>query len=69
MLSNPANRNRAVGLTPEQFRYGFGNVVSEQESQALYEQYSVPGPGRPVFQAAPAWQRPAVCFTMRFRPA
>ena len=54
VLSNPANRNRAVGLTPEQFRYGFGNVVSEEESQALYEQYSVPGPGKPVFQAVAA---------------
>jgi non-heme chloroperoxidase len=54
VLSNPANRNRGVGLTPKQFRYGFGNAVSEQESQQLYDAYSVPGPGQPLFQAATA---------------
>ena len=41
VLSNPANRGRAVGLTAAQFRYGFGNAVSAEESQALYEKYSV----------------------------
>ena len=54
VLSNPANRKRGVGLTAEQFRYGFGNVVSEQESQQLYDAYSVPGPGQTLFQAATA---------------
>src|SRR3954451_7904366 len=29
VLRNPANRNRAVPLTFEQFRYGFANAVSE----------------------------------------
>jgi pimeloyl-ACP methyl ester carboxylesterase len=54
VLSNPANRKRGVGLTAQQFRYGFGNAVSEQESQQLYDAYSVPGPGQPLFQAATA---------------
>ena len=54
VLSNPANRKRGIGLTPEQFRYGFGNAVSEQESRELYDAYSVPGPGQPLFQAASA---------------
>jgi non-heme chloroperoxidase len=54
VLSNPANRKRGVGLTPEQFRYGFGNAVSEQESRELYDAHSVPGPGQPLFQAATA---------------
>jgi non-heme chloroperoxidase len=54
VLSNPANRKRGVALTPEQFRYGFGNAVSEQESRELYDAYSVPGPGQPLFQAASA---------------
>jgi non-heme chloroperoxidase len=31
-LRNPANRKRAVALTAKQFRYGFGNAVSESES-------------------------------------
>jgi non-heme chloroperoxidase len=54
VLSNPANRKRGVGLTAKQFRYGFANAVSEQESQQLYDAYSVPGPGQPLFQAATA---------------
>jgi pimeloyl-ACP methyl ester carboxylesterase len=54
VVSKPANRKRGVALTAEQFRYGFGNAVSEQESQQLYDAYSVPGPGQPLFQAATA---------------
>ena len=54
MLANPANRNRAVPLTFEQFRYGFANAVSEDEAKELYETYSVPAPGAPLFQAATA---------------
>jgi non-heme chloroperoxidase len=53
-LKNPANRKRGVPLTPEQFRYGFGNVVSEAESRQLYDAHSVPGPGQTLFQAATA---------------
>ena len=53
-LRNPANWNRAVPLTYEQFRYGFANAVGEQEAKELYETYSVPGPGEPLFQAAAA---------------
>jgi pimeloyl-ACP methyl ester carboxylesterase len=32
VLSRPGNRKRAVALTPKQFRYGFGNAISESES-------------------------------------
>ena len=54
VLANPANRNRAVPLTYEQFRYGFANAVSEEEAKQLYETYAVPAPGAPLFQAASA---------------
>jgi non-heme chloroperoxidase len=54
VLSNPANRNRAVPLTYEQFRYGFANAVDEDEAKELFETYSVPGSGVPLFQAATA---------------
>jgi non-heme chloroperoxidase len=37
VLRNPANRHRAVSLTAEQFRYSFGNAVTEEESLALFE--------------------------------
>src|SRR5215212_8501726 len=54
VLGNPANRNRAVPLTYEQFRFGFANAVSENEAKELYETYAVPAPGAPLFQAATA---------------
>jgi non-heme chloroperoxidase len=54
VLGNPANRNRAVPLTYEQFRYGFANAVSEDEAKQLYDAYAVPAPGAPLFQAATA---------------
>ena len=52
VLTNPANRHRAVALSFEQFRYGFGNAVSDDEAKQLYEQYHVAGSGVPIFQAA-----------------
>ena len=54
VLGNPANRNRAVPLTFEQFRYGFANAVSEDEARELYQSYAVPASGAPLFQAASA---------------
>jgi pimeloyl-ACP methyl ester carboxylesterase len=54
VLSNPANRNRAVPLTYEQFRYAFANAVSEEEAKELYNTYAVPAAGIPLFQAATA---------------
>jgi pimeloyl-ACP methyl ester carboxylesterase len=54
VLRNPANRNRAVPLTFEQFRYGFANAVSEEEAKELYENFAVPASGAPLFQAATA---------------
>lgn len=54
VLNNPANRNRAVPLTYEQFRYAFANAVSEDEAKQLYDTFAVPASGAPLFQAATA---------------
>jgi len=54
VIGNPANYNRAVPLTYEQFRYGFANAVSEPEAKELYDTFAVPGSGVPIFQAATA---------------
>src|SRR5882724_5658998 len=54
VLAHPANRNRAVPLTYEQFRFGFANAVSEEEAKELYETFAVPASGVPLFQAATA---------------
>ena len=54
VLSNPANRNKAIPLTYDQFRFAFANAVSEDEAKQLYETYAVPASGAPIFQAATA---------------
>jgi non-heme chloroperoxidase len=51
-LRNPANRKGAVSLTKQQFRYGFGNALTETESDELHERWTIPSPGKPLFEAA-----------------
>jgi pimeloyl-ACP methyl ester carboxylesterase len=45
VLSNPANRHRAIGFTPEQFNYAFTNTMSLEESQPYYDRYQIAAPG------------------------
>ncbi|GAB7068431.1 alpha/beta hydrolase [Mycobacterium hodleri] len=52
VLGNPLNRGRAKGLTEAQWRYGFGNALTVEESDALWERWSIPSPGKPLFEAA-----------------
>jgi pimeloyl-ACP methyl ester carboxylesterase len=54
VFKNPANRHRAVSLTAEQFRFSFGNVLPETESDQLWEAWNIPSPGKPLFEAAAA---------------
>jgi alpha-beta hydrolase superfamily lysophospholipase len=54
VLSNPANLHRAVSLSTKEFRFGFGNALSQEESDALFERWTIPSPARPLFQAAVA---------------
>ena len=54
VLGNPANRNRAVALTFEQFKYGWANALGEDEAKDLYQKFHVPASGAPLFQAATA---------------
>lgn len=58
VLGNPANRKRAVSLTPEQFQASFGNALPAEESGELHERWTIPAPGRPLFQAALANMTP-----------
>src|SRR3954447_982377 len=54
VFKNPANKHRAVSLTAEQFRFAFGNAIPEEESDALFEKWAIPAPGKPLFEAAAA---------------
>jgi pimeloyl-ACP methyl ester carboxylesterase len=54
IFANPANRHKAVSLTAREFRYSFGNALSEEESDALHERWAIPSPARPLFEAAAA---------------
>jgi alpha-beta hydrolase superfamily lysophospholipase len=53
-LGNPRNLHKAVSLTQKEFRFGFGNAVTEEESNQLFEKWTIPSPARPLFQAAAA---------------
>jgi pimeloyl-ACP methyl ester carboxylesterase len=54
VLGNPANKHRTVSLTAKQFHYAFGNTLTEEESDALHAEWTIPGPGRPLFEDAGA---------------
>jgi len=54
VFKNPANRHRAVMLTAEEFRYSFGNALTDEESAELWKEWVVPSPGKPLFEAAAA---------------
>ena len=41
-------------MTAEQFRFAFANAVDEAESDDLHERWTIPAPGRPLFEAAAA---------------
>jgi pimeloyl-ACP methyl ester carboxylesterase len=48
-LKNPANRQRAVGFTPEEFHYAFANTLTEEESKAVWDRYAIAAPGNWVW--------------------
>jgi non-heme chloroperoxidase len=54
VLSNPGNKKKAVALTRKQFRYAFGNALPQAESDDLFDRWTIPGPGRPLFEASTA---------------
>jgi pimeloyl-ACP methyl ester carboxylesterase len=52
VLANPLNINKAVALTKSEFRFSFGNAIPVEESDALFDQWTIPSPARPLFEAA-----------------
>src|SRR5438876_9317462 len=48
-LGNPANLHRAVSLSEKEFRFGFGNTLTDDESADLYRRWTIPSPAQPLF--------------------
>ena len=67
VLLSPANYWGTVALTFDEFRYAFANTMSEVEAIEAYERYAIPGPGRPIFQAASANVNPFAATKVNFR--
>lgn len=67
VLRNPLNYWRTVMLTFEQFRYAFAGTMSEAAAREAYERHAIPGPGRPIFQAAFANFVPGAATTVNRR--
>jgi pimeloyl-ACP methyl ester carboxylesterase len=54
VLKNPLNRNRAITLTFDQFKYGWANALTDEEAKQLYDTYHVAAPGVALMQMANA---------------
>ncbi|KAL6786362.1 Alpha/Beta hydrolase protein [Trichoderma sp. SZMC 28012] len=52
VLSNPFDYESTVKISESEFRYCFGNTVSEEESKALYDRYSIPSIAHVLWQGA-----------------
>jgi pimeloyl-ACP methyl ester carboxylesterase len=65
-LRNPAHNHRAMPITKEQFHYAFGNLLSEEASDAVYERYAIPGPDHVLFQASLANFNPHAATAVDF---
>ncbi|WP_408097311.1 alpha/beta hydrolase [Peredibacter sp. HCB2-198] len=51
-LMNPLDTNGIVELTLDQFEFAFANTLNEAEARRAFERYTIPGPKRPLIQAA-----------------
>jgi pimeloyl-ACP methyl ester carboxylesterase len=52
ILRNPANKRKAVPFTAKQFKYAFGNLMTESESERIWRRYAVPGAGAVLWEGA-----------------
>jgi alpha-beta hydrolase superfamily lysophospholipase len=66
VLRNPANRHRAVPLTPAEFHHAFANTLTSAESREAYDRYHVPAAGRVLFEGALANLNPRAATKVDF---
>ena len=60
VFKNPANKHRAVSLTAEQFRYAFGNAISEEESRRAVRALDHPRAGQAAVRGRRRQLQPAL---------
>ena len=53
-LRHPSSYRGTVLLSKRQWHWRFCSTFSREESDALYERYCIPAPGRPLYQSATA---------------
>jgi alpha-beta hydrolase superfamily lysophospholipase len=53
-LGNPTNISKAIALSKKEFKYGFGNALTDEESDALFERWTIPSPVHALFEVAVA---------------
>lgn len=54
VLGNPAQLNGTNSQSPRHFAQAFGNALDRQESDRIHDRWTIPAPGRPLFEAGTA---------------
>ncbi len=52
VLGNPLNFQKAVPFTRAQFKYAFGNTMTQTQSDTAYDRYQVPAAAHVLFEGA-----------------
>ena len=65
--ATPPTVHRAVSLTKKEFRFGFGNAVTEEESDELFEPWTIPVAGKTAVPGGGGQLRPALAGRGRHR--
>ena len=52
VLHSPVNRHRGVQISPDEFRYAFGNTLQPDDSDRAWRRYAVPAAGHVLFEGA-----------------
>jgi pimeloyl-ACP methyl ester carboxylesterase len=59
VLRSKSNREKAITLSERQFRYAIANAIPRDEAHELYQRWSIPAPGKPLFEVVGAKKDPA----------
>lgn len=66
VLMNPFNINKAVPFSRKHFKYAFGNTMTQSESDAAHDRYSIQAAAHVLFEGAPANFQPGSSFAVDY---